>query len=97
MAPPTDSRTLGGARALLEGSVSGVPCDLPRSARRFWGLVLATGVLVGLGSALLLLLLRAVQSVAWPAAPTFLAQVERAGTLRRCSCRRRAACSSARR
>lgn len=56
---------------------------LPHTARRFWALVLVLGVLVGLGTALLLLLLQAVQRLAWPFADTFLAGVEAAPRWRR--------------
>lgn len=56
---------------------------LPGAAQRFWVLVVATGVLAGLGSGLLLRLLGAVQAVAWPPAGTFEGQVEASGPLRR--------------
>jgi len=57
--------------------------DLPRSARWFWVLVVATGVLAGLGSVALLALLKGVQALAWPQADSFLGSVEAASPLRR--------------
>ncbi len=56
---------------------------LPGHAQRFWILVFATGVAAGLGAALLLALLRAVEGRAWPAAASFLAGVEAAPPGRR--------------
>jgi CIC family chloride channel protein len=58
---------------------------LPGPARRFWLLVVATGLLAGLGAAGLLLALRAVQAAAWGASghAGFLEAVDRSGGLRR--------------
>ncbi|HEY6099313.1 MAG TPA: chloride channel protein, partial [Anaeromyxobacter sp.] len=56
---------------------------LPRAAQRFWVLVIATGALSGLGAGLLLLVLRAVQGLAWPPADSFVAAVEASSPERR--------------
>jgi CIC family chloride channel protein len=57
--------------------------DLPTEARRFWVLVMITGVAAGCAAAAFLYLLRLVQSLSWPAAPTYLAAIESAGWGRR--------------
>lgn len=58
--------------------------DLPRSAQRFWVLVVAVGILVGVGAALLLELLSLLQHLAWGAGgEDFLAGVEATPPLRR--------------
>ncbi len=57
--------------------------DLPREARRFWVLVMMTGVAAGVAAAGFLHLLRFVQVLSWPAAPTYLAAIEAAGRARR--------------
>lgn len=56
---------------------------LPGAAQRFWVLVIATGMLSGLGAGALLLVLRLVQGLAWPASDSFVASVEAATPLRR--------------
>jgi CIC family chloride channel protein len=56
---------------------------LPGAAQRFWVLVIATGALSGLGAGALLLLLRAVQGLAWPEGEGFVGSVEAASPLRR--------------
>lgn len=56
---------------------------LPGAAQRFWVLVIATGALSGFAAGGLLLVLRSVQSLAWPAEATFAASVEAASPLRR--------------
>ncbi len=57
--------------------------DLPREARRFWLLVMATGVAAGIVAAGFLHLLRIVQLLSWPRASTYLAAIEAAGDVRR--------------
>ncbi len=57
--------------------------DLPREARRFWLLVMATGVAAGIVAAGFLHLLWIVQLLSWPRAPTYLAAIESAGDVRR--------------
>jgi len=54
-----------GAPKVRYGSTLDFLRSLPGPARRFWLLVVATGLLAGLGAAGLLLALRAVQHVAW--------------------------------
>jgi CIC family chloride channel protein len=56
---------------------------LPGAAQRFWILVIATGALSGAGAGALLLLLRLVQSAAWPQADSFAGAVEAASPMRR--------------
>jgi CIC family chloride channel protein len=56
---------------------------LPGAAQRFWVLVIATGALSGAASGGLIILLRAVQGIAWPAGATFLDQIQAATPLRR--------------
>jgi len=50
--------------------------QLPGQAQRFWILVFATGIIAGLGAALLFALLRFVEHRAWPRATSFLAAVQ---------------------
>src|SRR5205823_4543383 len=57
--------------------------DLPGTAKRFWVLVLATGVVAGLGAVLLLRLLELTERLAWPAGANFLAEVNAASPLER--------------
>jgi CIC family chloride channel protein len=57
--------------------------DLPTEARRFWLLVMLTGVAAGFIAAGFLHLLRFVQSLAWPAATTYLGAIQAAGEARR--------------
>jgi CIC family chloride channel protein len=56
---------------------------LPGAAQRFWVLVIATGVLSGLGAGALLAGLRLVQRLAWPDSDSFVGAVEAATPLRR--------------
>ncbi len=57
---------------------------LPGAAQRFWVLVIATGLLSGLGAGALLYVLRVVQRLAWPRAEGgFVASVEAASPLHR--------------
>ncbi|HET8541262.1 MAG TPA: chloride channel protein [Anaeromyxobacter sp.] len=57
---------------------------LPGAAQRFWVLVIATGLLSGLGAGALLLLLRVVQGLAWPEADGgFVSSVEASSPARR--------------
>jgi CIC family chloride channel protein len=56
---------------------------LPGAAQRFWVLVIATGVLSGVGAGALLAGLRLVQRLAWPHADTFVGAVGAASPLRR--------------
>src|SRR5512133_3907230 len=55
---------------------------LPGAAQRFWVLVIATGMLSGIGAGGLLLLLRAVQGLAWPEGEGFVGSVEASSPLR---------------
>jgi CIC family chloride channel protein len=52
--------------------------DLPGSAKRFWVLLIATGVAAGIGAVALMALLHAVEQLAWPAGGSFLESVEAA-------------------
>ena len=57
---------------------------LPGAAQRFWILVIATGLLSGVGAGALLWLLRVVQGLAWPRVDGgFVSSVEAASPLRR--------------
>jgi CIC family chloride channel protein len=56
---------------------------LPGAAQRFWVLVIATGALSGLAAGALLLVLRTVQSLAWPEGEGFIGSVEASSPLRR--------------
>ncbi len=57
--------------------------DLPGTAKRFWILVILTGLAGGLGAVLLLGVLNFVQGLAWPSGSTFLDSVRGASALRR--------------
>lgn len=57
--------------------------DLPRGARAFWGIVIATGCASGLVAAGFMRLLRFVQDLAWPKATTYFGAVEAAHPLQR--------------
>lgn len=57
--------------------------DLPGTAKRFWILVLATGIVAGLGAVLLVALLDFVQKIAWAPADNFLQAVESSSRWRR--------------
>ena len=56
---------------------------LPGQAQRFWVLVFATGVVAGLGAAVLFALLHFIERRAWPGAASFLRAVEAAPPARR--------------
>jgi chloride channel protein, CIC family len=56
---------------------------LPGAAQRFWVLVIATGLLSGIGAGLLLWILHLVQLAAWPRADTFIGAVQAASAWRR--------------
>jgi CIC family chloride channel protein len=73
----------GGAPPLFFRSVRDFLRVLPGAAQRFWVLVIATGVLSGLGAGALLAGLRLVQGVAWPASDSFVGAVEASTPLRR--------------
>lgn len=57
--------------------------QLPGAAQRFWLLVVATGVISGLGAVALLELLAVVKQLAWGGGPTFLAAFQHASPTRR--------------
>ena len=57
--------------------------DLPGSAKRFWVLLIATGVAAGIGAVALMALLRAVEQLAWPTGANFLDSVQAAPHWRR--------------
>jgi len=57
--------------------------DLPGSQKRFWILVILTGLAGGLGAVVLLGVLNFVQSLAWPHGATFLESVREATPFRR--------------
>ncbi|HTR51908.1 MAG TPA: chloride channel protein [Kofleriaceae bacterium] len=57
--------------------------DLPTGARAFWIIVIATGCASGLVAAAFMQLLRFVQDVAWPHAPTYLGAIEAADATHR--------------
>ena len=57
--------------------------DLPSEARRFWLLVMLTGVAAGLVAAGFLHLLRLVQLLSWPKGATYLDGIKAASPLRR--------------
>ena len=73
----------GGAPPLFFRSLRDFLRLLPAAAQRFWILVIATGLLSGLGAGALLYILRVVQGVAWPDADRFIAAVEAASPLQR--------------
>src|SRR5262249_53899601 len=57
--------------------------DLPGTQKRFWMLVILTGLAGGLGAVLLLEVLNFVQDLAWPQGATFLESVREATPFRR--------------
>jgi chloride channel protein, CIC family len=57
--------------------------QLPGASQRFWVLVVATGVVSGLGAVGLLALLKLVKRLAWGGAPTFLAAFAASSPARR--------------
>ena len=57
--------------------------DLPRGARAFWGIVVATGCAAGLVAAAFMRLLRFVQALSWPDAATYLDAISAASPLTR--------------
>jgi CIC family chloride channel protein len=73
----------GGAPPLFFRSLRDFLRVVPGSARRFWLVILATGLLSGLGAGALLAILHGVQLLAWPRASTFLGAVEAASPSRR--------------
>ena len=80
-APPGPTGTPGGEPP-LRGSLQALRRVFP-GVKRFWVIVVATGVLSGLGAGALLAILQAVQRLAWPDAATFVGAVESATRLRR--------------
>ena len=81
---PTERDQLGGgAPPLFFRSLRDFLRVLPGAARRFWVLVIATGVLSGAGAGVLLAGLRLVQRLAWPSAETFVGSVHAASPLHR--------------
>jgi len=73
---PLLPQPLIGAPRLFYRSLIDFVRDLPKGAKRFWVLVLLTGLLGGLGAVLLLHLLRLVQNLAWASGSTFAESVE---------------------
>jgi CIC family chloride channel protein len=49
--------------------------ELPRTEKRFWVLIIATGALSGLGAVVLVEMLKFIQDLAWPHAASLLAAV----------------------
>ena len=80
---PTGPTGTPGEEPLLLRSLQALRRVLPGVAKRFWVIVVATGVLSGLGAGVLLAILHAVQRLAWPDAATFVGAVESATRLRR--------------
>ena len=78
--PPVPQPPLG---SLFYRSVADFFRDLPGEARRFWLLVMITGVSAGFAAAGFLYLLRFVQGLSWPPAESYLAAIEAAGPMRR--------------
>jgi CIC family chloride channel protein len=76
--PPVVAR-----HGVFHTSLRGFLDELSGNQKAFWILVFATGVASGLGASLLVGMLSAVQGLAWPAAPTFLAAVQAASPQRR--------------
>jgi CIC family chloride channel protein len=74
----TDAMDASHAPRVFYSSIRGFIRDLPGSAKRFWLLVLATGIAAGLGAALLVKLLTLVQHLAWPPGSSFFEQVSAA-------------------
>src|SRR5713101_9766768 len=68
---PLLPQPLIGAPRLFYRSLLDFVRDLPKGAKRFWVLVLLTGLAGGLGAVLLLHLLRLVQNLSWPPGNTF--------------------------
>jgi len=73
---PLLPQPLIGAPRLFYRSLIDFVRDLPKGAKRFWMLVLLTGLLGGLGAVLLLHLLRLVQNLSWASGSTFAESVE---------------------
>jgi len=73
---PLLPQPLIGAPRLFYRSLIDFVRDLPKGAKRFWVLVLLTGLIGGLGAVLLLHLLRLVQNLAWASGSTFAESVE---------------------
>ncbi len=72
-----------GASGLFYRSFRAYFRDLPRGARAFWAIVIVTGCASGLVAAGFMRLLRFVQDVAWPGAPTYLGAIEAAEPMHR--------------
>ena len=83
MSPSDAGSTQPRAGALFYRSFRDYFRDLPRSGRAFWLLVVATGCASGLVAAGFMQLLRFVQHLAWPAAPTYLGAIEAASPTQR--------------
>ena len=77
--PPRADR----APPLFYRSVGEFVRDLPGSAKRFWVLLIATGVLAGIGAVALMALLRGVETLVWPTGSSFLGSVQLAPAWRR--------------
>ncbi len=72
---PLLPQPLIGAPRLFYRSMLDFIRDLPKGAKRFWVLVLLTGLAGGLGAVLLLHLLRLVQNLSWPPGNNFAESV----------------------
>jgi chloride channel protein, CIC family len=72
---PLLPQPLIGAPRLFYRSLLDFIRDLPKGAKRFWVLVLLTGLAGGLGAVLLLHLLRLVQNLSWPPGNSFAESV----------------------
>jgi CIC family chloride channel protein len=72
---PLLPQPLIGAPRLFYRSMLDFIRDLPKGAKRFWVLVLLTGLAGGLGAVLLLHLLRLVQNISWPPGNNFAESV----------------------
>ncbi len=86
MEPRTDAGEHARPPAVFHRSLVEFLEDLPQAARWFWALVVAVGVVAGLGAVALLYLLRAIETLAWhggEGGSTFLAAVTAASPLRR--------------
>src|SRR5260370_34957239 len=68
---PLLPQPLIGAPRLFYRSLLDFVRDLPKGAKRFWVLVLLTGLAGGVGAVLLLNLLRLVRDLWWPRGITF--------------------------
>ena len=82
-APERDDAARSQATGLFYRTFRDYFRDLPRGARAFWAIVIATGCASGLVAAGFMQLLRFVQDLVWPAATTYLGAVEAADPVRR--------------